>query len=229
MPRVLALVEGPTERNFGQRLLAAHLEALGIAYCPRVIGKPGRKGGGLEWGRAKRELLGLIRQEPLSVVTTMFDFYALPPSWPGRQEARERGLTRRTAAEFVETRIANDILAQIQNAGSPLNFIPYLSLHEYEALLFSDPQALASVTQGRDHAIRFQNIVDECGGCEEINDNYETAPSKRILQIAPTYDKTVDGITAAARMGLDRIRSRCPHFHGWLLRLEALAQGTQQG
>ena len=41
MVRVLALVEGPTERNFGQKLIASHLGMLGIEFHPRVIGKPG--------------------------------------------------------------------------------------------------------------------------------------------------------------------------------------------
>lgn len=126
MARVLALVEGPTERSFSQQLLAPHLGAFGVAFLPRVIGKPGHKGGVGEWSRAKRELLGLIRQELQSTVTTMFDLYALPANWPGRQEAERRGLTKRAAAEFIEAKIREDVATELGIAGPELRFIPYL-------------------------------------------------------------------------------------------------------
>jgi len=167
MVRVLALVEGPTERNFGQKLLAVHLAHHGIEFHPRVIGKPGRKGGVGAWERAKRELLGLMRQEPRSVCTTMFDLYALPSSWPGREEAIKRGLKHLDAITFVEMEIAAALAAECAGAERVARFIPYLSLHEYEALLFSDPMALASVTQGADDARRFREIVAQCGECEK--------------------------------------------------------------
>lgn len=223
MARVLALVEGPTERNFGQKLLAAHLGYFGIEYHPRVIGKPGHKGGVGAWERAKREILALMRQEPMSTVTTMFDFYALPTDWPGREDARKAGLANVDAVSFVETRIREAVLVELKVGGQEPRFIPYLSLHEYEALLFSDPAALASVTQGANHATQFQAVLDECGECERINDHPETAPSKRILKIARGYEKTVDGITAAERIGLPAMRNKCPHFNAWLMQLESLA------
>jgi hypothetical protein len=225
MARELSLVEGPTERNFGQRLLAAHLGDRGIAYHPRVIGKPGHKGGVGEWDRAKRELLGLIRQEPNSLVTTMFDLYALPRSWPGRQEALDLGLSGLAAVQRIEHRIADAVRDEVGGSGAKLRFIPYISQHEYEALLFSNPVVLADVTQGRDDAARFQAILDECGGCEDIDDSPLTAPSKRILRIAPNYEKTVDGIAAAERMGLVAIRAKCPHFDAWLAQLESEGHG----
>ncbi len=227
MVRVLALVEGPTERAFGQRMLAVHLGSRGIDFRPRVIGKPGHKGGVGAWSRAKDEILGLIRQEPTSVVTTMFDLYALPQSWPGREEARATGLCGAHAVELIERRIGEAIRLEAGGSGPKLRFIPYLSQHEYEALLFSDPVALAGVTQGSDHAGRFQAVLDECGSCEDIDDHPMTAPSKRILAIARNYVKTIDGIAAAERIGLLRIREKCPHFNAWVSRLESFGVSTQ--
>lgn len=227
MVRVLALVEGPTERNFGQRVLAPHLGSLGIAYCPRVRGKPGHKGGVGPWDRARRELSALIRQEPSSVVTTMFDLYALPIDWPGRQDAMQSGMKSHAAAAFIEKKIAESVLAEFRSAGFKLRFVPYLSLHEFESLLFSDPAVLASVTHGAGHLAAFQAILEQCGECELINDGPETAPSKRILQAAPGYTKTVDGITVAQRIGLPTIRSRCPHFGEWIDRLEQFGEASE--
>ena len=106
-----------------------------------------------------------------------------------------------------------------------VGFFAYLSLHEYEALLFSDPGQLASVTMGAKDAEKFAGIVAACGGCEEIDDAPETAPSKRILAIAPQYQKASDGPVAAQRIGLEAMRGKCPHFDAWVRRLEGLGEG----
>ena len=58
---------------------------------------------------------------------------------------------------------------------------------------------------------------------EEINERPQFAPSKRIQALFPAYKKTLHGPTAAARIGQDRIRAQCPHFDGWIGRLEAFA------
>lgn len=56
-----------------------------------------------------------------------------------------------------------------------------------------------------------------------INDNPQTAPSKRILSLFPGYDKPLYGALAAIKIGLAKIREQCLLFDGWVARLEALA------
>ena len=220
MVRVLALVEGKTERLFGQRVVAPHLGTFNVEFHPREIGTAAHKGGVGPWDRARREIVNLIRQEPGSVVTMMFDLYGLPTNWPGRQEVVTQGLKHDAAVSLIEMRIGEAVRAEFAGASFEPRFVPYLSQHEYEALLFSDPAVLGDVTGGEGHPAAFQSVLDECGECEKINDHPATAPSKRIGKIAPEYVKAVDGITAAQRMGLDLLRSKCPHFNGWLERLE---------
>jgi hypothetical protein len=220
MARILALVEGPTERNFGQKVLAPHLySSFQLEFHPRVIGIPGHKGGVGPWDRAKKEIIKLIRQEPTSVVTTMFDLYGLPKSWPGREDALDTGLKNDAAVAFIEKNIADAI--RLEFKASEPRFVAYLSQHEYEAMLFSNPVILAGVTLGADHADGFQAILDDCGECEKINDNPLTAPSKRLLKIATSYQKTV---IAAERIGLPTIRQKCPHFNAWLSKLESFGK-----
>ena len=55
-----------------------------------------------------------------------------------------------------------------------------------------------------------------------INDNPQTAPSKRILSLFPGYD-TLYGALTAIEIGLAKIREQCLLFDGWVARLEALA------
>ena len=76
-------------------------------------------------------------------------------------------------------------------------FIPYVQMYEFEGLLFSDTLALAKgVNQGR-LVDRFKIIRDQFDTPEEINDSPETAPSKRILNLFPEYDKPLHGSLAA--------------------------------
>jgi hypothetical protein len=100
-------------------------------------------------------------------------------------------------------------------------------MHEFEAMLFSDCDALAGAIQKPSLAASFQSILAEFGCPEAINDGIETAPSKRILQLAPEFDKLLHGSIAATRTGLDKIRAACPHFNQWLDKLESLGSAQE--
>lgn len=204
MVRLLALVEGPTERNFGQKVLAPHFGHLGIEFHPRVIGKPGHKGGVRRWEPAKREIVGLIRQETTSVFTTMFDYYGLPNDWPGKRQVSLPALPAPGAVQKIEEAIEDEIRDELRP--THIRFLAYIALHEFEALLFSNTQVLANVTGDPGHQLKFDQIVADCGGCEQINEGPTTAPSKRIKSICRGYNKVVDGVVAAERMGLNAIR-----------------------
>ena len=57
---------------------------------------------------------------------------------------------------------------------------------------------------------------------EQINDNSDTAPSKRIAGVVLRYNKRVHGPLLAEMIGMDTIRAECPRFNAWITRLEAL-------
>jgi Domain of unknown function (DUF4276) len=168
-----------------------------------------------------REITALLKQEPGAYVTTMFDLYRLPLDWPGREEPRN--LKYPDVHQRIENSLKDAIRAEMGSNFDSRRFIPYLQVHEYEAILFSDPVRLAESLQSPQFAARFTAIVDECGGCEKIDDDPETAPSKRIEKLVPGYQKTSDGVLVAQRIGLETIRDKCPHFHEWLDKLESLA------
>ena len=95
-------------------------------------------------------------------------------------------------------------------------------MHEFEALLFSDCHDFAKAMGRPDIENRLQEIKDEFGNPEEINDSQQTAPSKRIGKILPGYQKPVLGTLAALGIGLKKIRASCPHFADWINQLEQL-------
>jgi hypothetical protein len=163
----------------------------------------------------------------------MFDFYGMPHDWPGRTEAAKMPLGQK--GSHIEQALLNDLAA---SAGADFRrelFIPYVQLHEFEALLFADvdkmAEALSPVSRiGQDHLrARLQGILDEAGQAEAINDDYETCPSRRITGLVPAYRKPVFGPIVAGRIGLDVLRTACPHFGQWLERLESLAPHGANG
>ena len=101
-------------------------------------------------------------------------------------------------------------------------FIPYVQMHEFEGLLFSDASSLADGINRRDLDEAFRAIRDNFNSPEDINDRPDSAPSKRIKQLYGGYEKPLHGSLAAIEIGIDTIRRECPLFDGWLIRIEAL-------
>ena len=102
-------------------------------------------------------------------------------------------------------------------------FVPFVVVHEFEGLLFSNCQVFAQSIGRRDVAAAFQAIRDGFETPEHINDSPDTAPSKRVEDLVPEYQKPLFGSVAASEIGLHRIRGECPHFASWLRQLETIA------
>jgi hypothetical protein len=78
-PKLIVFAEGATEESFVARILAPHLESLGI-FCrvtvvstKHVKSGPDFKGGMVSYEKVKKELLKLLADSSASAVTTMFD------------------------------------------------------------------------------------------------------------------------------------------------------------
>jgi hypothetical protein len=221
MSRVIAFVEGQTEQGFVRDVLAPFLAVKNVYMTARLVGKPGHKGGDCRYARAKQDILLLLRQEHDTVVTTMFDFYALPDSWPGRNEARQAPFDRK--AGIVEAAVKTDIVEELGSSFDESRFHPYLQMHEFEALLFSQPATICAVLRSAGKEEEIQAIRDKFQNPEKINDNAATAPSKRLEQVFADYRKRIHGLIAAQRIGIDVMRNDCPHFAEWLTMLERLS------
>lgn len=220
MNRVVAVVEGATEQTFIRTVLAPQLALQGVMMTARLVGKPGRKGGVGAYGRARRDILAVLRQDTAVFCTTMFDYYGMPPSWPQRDLATAAPFEKR--ALLVEEAIWQDIGQEMGSDFQLGRFIPYIQMHEFEALLFSDPDVLAQTMQQPEMAVVLRKIEVQFEFPEMINDHFETAPSKRLEKLFPTYNKVVSGTLVAQRISLSVMRQKCPHFATWLTKLESL-------
>ena len=224
MSRLLIHVEGQTEETFVNTALAPHLYQVGYtSVSARLIGNArqrSRRGGIRSWESVRKDILNHLREDPAALATTMVDYYGLPRTWPGREQAgRHATLKKRAAA--VEQAILEDLS---KGPGRPPRFVPYVVMHEFEGLLFSDPDRFAQSLGEPDLAPEFQAIRGRFKTPEDINDSPETAPSKRILSLYPRYQKPLMGIRAMKRIGLDAVRGACPLFDRWVGALEQQAR-----
>ncbi len=220
MNRVLVLVEGQTEKKFIKEVMSPGLVAGNIFLTARLTGKPGHRGGIREYQSVRKEIIALLNQNNSVYCTTMFDYYGLPKSWPGRTQTS--GLSFHQIPCLIEAAVREDIIHAMGKSFDRRRFIPYIQMHEFEALLFSDPEILAETIQLPALSEIFQSIVDDYGSPEAINDNFETAPSRRILALCPGYQKVLHGSIIAQRIGLTAMRTKCIHFNEWFTKLESL-------
>jgi hypothetical protein len=93
-------------------------------------------------------------------------------------------------------------------------------MHEFEGLLFSECEKFADAINRIDMKVRFAAIRANFPTPEDINDSEITAPSKRVQNLVPEYEKPLFGVLAALSIGLDGIRKECPHFGAWVASLE---------
>ncbi len=214
MTRVLVLVEGQTEETFVSSVLQPHFNQRQVYLYPIL------SGGIKPYQCARRDILATLKSDAGAFCTTMFDYYGMPKSWPGREAAKQKVHTEKAAT--IEHAIQEDISAQLGDDFNRSRLIPYVQMHEFEALLFSNPSALARELKLRDES-EVQSIRDRFASPEEINDSEQTAPSKRIKALYAGYQKPRQGILVSRSIGLDVMRTQCPHFDAWIRKLEALA------
>jgi len=220
--RVYVVVEGSTEESFVKNVLAEVLWPSQVYLTPIIVGAPGHKGGRTNYARVKKDVVVLLKQHPTAYCSTMLDFFGLGRGFPGAPLSPN--LPNLQKVIHIERAVREDLVAQLPDHLRPgIRFLPYLQLHEYEGLLFSDPQAFASGI-GQPHlASQFESIRSGFATPEDINDDPHAAPSNRVLSAYPAYHKVLDGTLAAQAVGIEKMRQECPHFREWVERLEALA------
>ena len=188
---------------------------------PIILGVPGHKGGRPNYARLRKDVIRQLKQDQGAYCSTMIDFYGLGKGFPGTPTPPQ--MTSLQNVEYLEQEIKRDICNQIPEFRPDIRLIPFLALHEFEGLLFSDPDALANALRQPGRALLFHQIRDAFPTPEDINDSPKTAPSKRIEAVYPAYKKVIEGTLAAGAVGIDRMRKECAHFRRWVEQLEQLS------
>lgn len=220
MIRLHIICEGHTEEIFVNELLMAPMMSKGVHLCPAKIGRPGHKGGNVNFQRLIADVRLRLLRDPCCYCTTFLDYYGLPSAFPGKAQA-DACLKSQDKYQIVSDALLREVERVLGDAAR--RFIPYVQMHEFEGLLFSDPEILAESIYMPQLAESFGVIRNQFSTPEDINDSANTAPSKRIEKLFPGYDKPIHPLLAAGEIGLDAIRRECPLFDGWLHQMESLA------
>jgi Domain of unknown function (DUF4276) len=211
MIRVCIVCEGQTEVEFVKSCLAPYLLGSQVLSFPALLQAPsGRhRGGRVTVERLVKFMSHQYHQTDR--ITTLVDFY-------GFQDRGER--TRSQLEADIRTGVA-----AATTGYDPRFVLPYLQMHEFEGLLFTDPQAFEWVQDGWSAAVKqaLQAVMQAFPSPEDINNSQETAPSKRILKIFPdgAYSKLEHGPLIAKAITLDAIRAKCPAFNEWVGKLQS--------
>jgi hypothetical protein len=223
---IIAIVEGKTEQIFIEKILAPYLGHKNIGIHATQVSKPGQKGGDVRFSRVKRDLEIHLKQRPDTYVTTFIDYYGTK-EWPGLDLVPSQAFPAQIAQTINEATQAQVVLL-FSGQQAERRFIPFVAVHEFEALLFSDAGILADQL-GIDET-KIVTVLSECGSPEAINNNPLTAPSKRldVWSNNGKFLKTTMGITIAKQIGIEKMRSECPLFNEWLSMFEAIQRGTIQ-
>ena len=202
MIRLAISVEGDTEEEFIKDVLVDHLQTMGVYATPIGLG------GDITVAKLASDMARLYRS--FDFVTSLVDFYGF----------RDKGDA--TPGE-LEERIDGAVDEKINRSWNQPQPFSYVQQFEFEGLLFSDVGTFSSLIDAPHGSVKaLEEIRSQFPTPEDINDNKETTPSKRIKKLIPRYRKRRDGPELAKQMGLNAIRVECPRFDAWVTCLESL-------
>ncbi len=221
---VIAIVEGKTEQVFIEKILAPYLGHQNIGIRATQVSKPGQKGGDVRFSRVKRDLENHLKQRADTYVTTFIDYYGTK-EWPGLDSV-PRKATPEIIAQTVNDATKSQVDSLFSEQQAERRFIPFVAVHEFEALLFSDVEILAQ--QIGVNASKISAVIEACGSPEAINNNPQTAPSKRLDAWSANnkFLKTTAGISVAEKIGIAKMREKCPLFNSWIATIEQIQRGV---
>ena len=212
MIRLAITVEGRTEEEFVKTVLLGHLRPIAVEIQPVLIGRARNAdegGGHVTVDRLTSEMARLYWS--FDAVTSLVDFYGF----------RDKG--GRTVQE-LETHLHCEVGNRIGGSWNETKVFPYVQQYEFEGLLFADVEAFGGLIDVPDESVSaLRRIRGQFPTPEDINDDPNTAPSKRIVGAIPRYRKSVHGPQVAETMGMEAIQAECPRFREWVSRLESLS------
>jgi hypothetical protein len=210
MKRLIFIVEGQTEEEFVNQLLAPYFLKFGIhsVSAIKVATSSTSKGGFVNYEHLKNDILKRIRESNI-VVTTFVDYFRMPTNTPeyGKSQS-EVEIDNKISS--LENAIEKDIRFP--------NFIAYIQKHEFEALLFSFNVGFENLYNSEIYT-QTAKVIAGYQNPENINSRPKYAPSKRLITIMNGYEKVFEGNMIALELGIDIILEKCPRFKAWVEKL----------
>ena len=220
---IYIVVEGDTEEEFVDNLVRPHFVSAHSFYdviAIKLRTSPKHKGGNMSFDRFKHNVNLLLKRETDVVVTSLIDFYKLKTDFPQYEAAKKQNQAEQQV-DFLKRACAEVINHD--------RFVPYIQLHEFEALLFSSKKGFDTYFSnlGKHTTEQLAEIFSQYPNPEKINDGATTAPSKRLERIISGYQKSFHGPMIALENGFAAILGKCPRFKAWIELLERKIQNNE--
>ena len=210
MKRLYIIVEGKTEFEFINELLCPFFSSIEIYQVTPLLLNTSKtqKGGDISYDRFKNNIEEKLYKENDIIITSLIDFFRLKTDFPRYTESLKIN-DKVERVTFLENAIADDIKSE--------RFIPYIQLHEFEGLLFSDTKGFDYFSSiNSKNKIILSEIIRNYPNPEMLNDGATTAPSKRLEQLILSYDKPFHGPIIALENTLVPIFAKCKRFKQWI-------------
>lgn len=230
MIRVNIVAEGKTELRFVNQCLNRYFGGNPMFHCRCVLTSTNTKlnyehrGGLSTYSQAKNDIVKWMKEDKSAYVSTMFDFFRLPTDFPDYERAMNCQ-NHADSVQILEAALKSDIESELGLTSEKDQFIPYIQLHEFEALLFCDLTVLKYDYLEPDEVKSIDRLCQDTKNIlpEQINHGAETAPSKRLMH-ALNYKKGDAPADWIDTITIERIRTKCPHFSDWLNSLQGLKE-----
>jgi len=223
MKRINIVVEGQTERKFIEKVLEPYFHTINneiFLFAIPIETSIGHKGGDLKFSRYKKRVIELLKEKDNPIVTSLIDFYRLSKDFP-QYDNSPKITDKYERVHFLENAIKESIGKEIDT----YRFLPYIQLHEFEGLLFSDIRGFEIMNISKDELKEIEKTINECKDKPElINDGKATHPSKRLKGIIKRYDKVRYSTIIAEKIGIETIINKCPHFKEWIDKLVEMSK-----
>lgn len=216
MKRLIIVCEGPTEHEFCMDVLAPALLKNDIYLDAPLVKKS--NGGIVPWPNIRRQIETHLHEENAHV-SMLLDYYGIKDSYnfPGWNESKMIS-SKNDKLQFLCRSMKSDIAQELSS-----RFIPYMQIHEFESLLFSDIDVFKNNFDNQEMDFpKLEDAIREFPNPEDINSRPTLAPSKRLIDAISGYDKVVFGSCLAEEIGLERILEKCPLFSQWFSSLQSI-------
>lgn len=214
MKRLIIICEGPTEQAFCNDILRDHFLPKDILLDAPTIKHS--NGGIVAWETLKKQIITHLN-EGNCIVSLFVDYYRIRDSYNFPGWMNSKSITDiYDRMRYLFEQMSLDIEINLRS-----RFIPYIQLHEFEGLLFSDISVFPNnFTKDELDFSLLETAVKSAHTPEEINNGPNTAPSERLKRAIKGYDKIVYGSCLASDIGLKTIREKCILFNEWIEKLE---------
>ncbi|GBU08636.1 hypothetical protein AwDysgo_19670 [Bacteroidales bacterium] len=219
MKKIVFIVEGESEDEFVKRIIRPFFVSKGIPFYhieSKIIQISGGGHGFNNIEHFKNTIKPFLSRNDEPIITSFIDHYRLNSErkLPGYNECMAE-----TNIGIKLGKMEGKLQDMVQSIKPYRFFIPYIQQHEFETLLFADPEEGFDLEDERIKR-EIMNLCNFFDSIEDINCTPHGAPSVRLEAIYSKYrrryNKGADAVDIAELTTIGKMLEKCPRFKNWI-------------